>query len=60
MSEEPEKVVEITEEIVKPKPNKWACPECKQKVTLYIKPSVPPTCANPESHPKKIVRMEPK
>lgn len=57
MSEEPEKVVDVVEEIVKPKPSKWVCPECKQKLTMYVKPSTPPTCSNPESHPKKIVKM---
>ena len=45
------------EEIVKPKPSKWKCPECGQKVTLYVEPSAPPSCANPASHPKKIVNM---
>lgn len=45
------------EEIVKPKPNKWKCPECGQKVTFYVEPSDTPTCANPTSHPKKIVKM---
>ena len=57
MSEEVENVGEIKEEIVKPKVSKWTCPECKQKLTMYVAPSVAPTCSNPEAHPKKIVRM---
>jgi len=40
-----------------PVTTKWKCPECGQKLTLYISPSAPPTCANPEKHPKKIVQM---
>lgn len=38
---------------------KWKCPECGQRLTLYIPPSTAPTCANPEKHPKKIVQMVP-
>jgi rubrerythrin len=45
------------EEEIKPSTTKWKCPECGQKLTLYITPSTPPTCANPESHPKKTVKM---
>lgn len=47
----------MEEEEIKPKATRWQCPECKQKQTFYVKPSVPPTCANPESHPKKPVIM---
>lgn len=41
----------------KPKNSKWKCPDCGQTLTLYIEPSAPPTCANPEKHPKKTVQM---
>jgi hypothetical protein len=48
---------EVEEKEPTPTTTKWKCPECNQKLTLYISPSVPPTCANPEKHPKKIVQM---
>jgi hypothetical protein len=50
----------MQEETVKPTPSKWECPECKQRMTFYVMPSSPPTCANPEVHPKKSVKMEQK
>lgn len=43
----------------KPTSTKWECPECGQKLTLYVAPSVTPTCNNPEKHPKKVVQMIP-
>lgn len=42
---------------VKPKLSKWTCPECKNKLTLFVEPSAAPTCNNPEAHPKKSVTM---
>lgn len=38
--------------------SKWKCPECGQKLTLFVKPSVPPTCSNKDAHAKKTVAME--
>lgn len=38
---------------------KWKCPECGQRLTLYIPPSTTPTCANPEKHAGKVVKMIP-
>lgn len=48
------------EERQTPKMSKWACPECGNKLTLYLTPSISPTCQNPQSHPKKVVQMEKK
>lgn len=50
----------MSEEATKAPAEKWACPECGQKVTLFVKPSAPPTCGNPKVHPNKIVKMEAK
>jgi rubrerythrin len=43
----------------KPTATKWTCSECGQKLTLYVAPSVAPTCTNPEVHPKKTIKMLP-
>lgn len=38
----------------------WMCPECKRRLTLYVKPSAPPTCTNKEKHESKAVAMVPR
>lgn len=43
----------------KPVSTKWQCPECGQKLALFVAPSATPTCNNPEKHPKKVVQMTP-
>jgi rubrerythrin len=57
-----QEVIMEEQEVNEPKPTatKWVCPECKQKLTLFVAPSVAPTCNNPQAHPKKIVKMESK
>lgn len=41
-----------------PYSERWRCPECGHSVMLYVKPSMPPTCSNPEAHSSKTVEME--
>jgi transposase-like protein len=48
---------EKEEEVVKPTTTKWRCPECKRKFTLYLTPSEPPQCSNPEVHKNKYFKM---
>ena len=38
---------------------RWRCPECGHSVTLYVQPSAPPTCSNPEEHAARTYEMEP-
>jgi rubrerythrin len=52
-------MAEEAEKEQKPTATKWTCPECSNKLTLFVAPSMPPTCNNPEAHPKKVVQMTP-
>jgi rubrerythrin len=36
---------------------RWRCPECGYSTILYVRPSVPPTCNNPEEHSSRVVEM---
>jgi len=35
----------------------YECPQCGKVLTVYVKPSVPPTCTNPEKHTSLTVEM---
>lgn len=36
---------------------RWRCPECGYSVTVFVKPSQPPTCSNPEAHSSRAIEM---
>lgn len=36
---------------------RWRCPECGYSFTVFVKPSEPPTCSNPEEHSSRTIEM---
>jgi len=36
----------------------FVCPSCGRALTLHVRVSTPPTCANPERHTNRVFEME--
>jgi len=37
---------------------RWYCPKCGERVALYVRTSVPPLCANKETHSTQTIEMK--
>ena len=36
----------------------WRCPRCNQRVTLFVRVAIPPTCNNRSAHSQSTINME--